>query len=291
MIAASERAQAQDECDRPTEQGPLEITPAVRARSVTLNAIVSVLFSPEYFEGSNAASPEDSFEIFDATDAPVPGQIQVAGDVLFFVPASPFEASTEYRGRAVGQFGFDLDFSFTTGDRTDSEPPQVDRITDTSSTEVPEGCDIPDGGFRISVSFPPATDDGAPDSIEYLLYQTRGTNLAGPVLRSRARNSNTDLFTMAFLLSREDAVEPICVVVRAVDGVGNVRDMPRACLDPVAGNFFEPLCSAVPGSPMSGRTVPRGSPFRLLAFLFLVGAALGWRRSKHRRQAPFRNLS
>ena len=50
---------------------------------------------------------------------------------------------------------------------------------------------------------------------------------------------------MAFVLSPEEAVSPGCVVVHAVDGVGNVDDdMEPECFEPVQGNFFEPLCSA-----------------------------------------------
>jgi hypothetical protein len=64
------------------------------------------------------------------------------------------------------------------------------------------------------------------------------------VLRARTRNFTTDLITMAFVLEPSEAVEPICVAIQAVDGVGRVdNDGEPRCFDPIQGNFFEPLCT------------------------------------------------
>ena len=115
-----------------------------------------------------------------------------------------------------------------------------------------------DGGFRVGVFFAPATDSGPPGSIEYLLFQTRGVGVDAPILRNRVRNYPGEQITMAFVLPAEEASAPICVRIAAIDGVGNPtfsdrRDGEEACLDPVQGNYFYPLCHAsAPGRAARG---------------------------------------
>jgi hypothetical protein len=268
------RAKAQDggteRCDAPVGRKPEEVTPADSARQVSIDAPIRVRYSRGYFEG-----PDDPATLItvlrcaddgcgvgcryeDEVDGEfVPGRVQVLGDNLFFHPDGGWEPGQAYAGIARGQDG-DLPFGFCTGTTTDGTPPELRGLEDVTSTPVPPRCDAPEGGYRIATFFAPADDAGAPPaSIEYLLFQTRGAGIEGPVLRSTIRNFATAMHTMAFVLPPSEAGEPICVRVAAVDGRGNIDwsdSNPEVdCIDPVQGNFFAPMCAAsAPGAPRRG---------------------------------------
>lgn len=261
LLAPSAAAQDAgiDECDEIVTRGPLAVTPATGASAVTLDAYVRVEYSEGYF--ALGIDPEEAIDLrfcdglsvveCETLGEPVAGTVQVIGDTLFFLPARNFMAGEEYAGIARG-IDLDLGIAFRTGSTVDSAPPVMSDVDAPTTARVDPSCEAPEGGYRVDVSFAPATDDGSPGSIEYLLYFTRGAGLEAPELRRRARNFSTELVTMAFVLSPEEAVSPGCVVVHAVDGVGNVDDdMEPECFEPVQGNFFEPLCSA---GPMRGRS-------------------------------------
>ncbi len=269
VLGPAPRADAQDPCDDSAGRGPIEVTPASGAAGVTIDSPVRVRYSPGYLV--TVVAPRDLIEIRDIAGDELRGSVEVIGDVLVFLPAT-LEPVTAYEGVARG-LDFDLDFSFRTSVSVDVAPPRLGNITETSSAAVDEDCAAPDGGFRVDVSFDPATDDGSPGSIEYLLYQTRGATLEAPVLRARTRNFTTELITMAFVLRGEEAVDPICVVVHAVDGLGNVDDdQEPVCFDPVEGNYFAPFCAASPSR-------RQGFPFA-----FLTGALVVAGLSRRRRR-------
>lgn len=248
-----------DECDEIVTRGPLAVTPATGASLVTVDAYVRVEFSEGYF--GLGIEPEDAIDLrfcdglsvveCETVGEPVAGTVQVVGDTLFFLPARNFMGGAQYAGIARG-IDLDLGIAFRTSTTVDTGPPVMSDVDSPTTARVDASCEAPEGGYRVDVSFPPAQDDGSPGSIEYLLYFTRGADLEAPELRRRARNFSTELVTMAFVLSPEEAVSPGCVVVHAVDGVGNVDDdMEPQCFEPVQGNFFEPLCSA---STIEGRS-------------------------------------
>ncbi len=241
-------AAAQSGCDDPPTRAPLEITPAVGASGVTLGAPIKVRYPDGYFEDPLiGADPLTSIEVT-LDGAPWPGAIHVIGDTLVYIPDPPFEPSVEYEGVATGIDAV-LPFHFRTGRTFDLGPPVLGEITSLSSARVDAPtCEVPDGGYRIDVTFEAATDDGPPGDIEYLLYLTRGPEVDQPELETRVRNLSPGEVVMAFLVPAAEVAAPICVSVIAVDGVGNVDDDGRPyCDDPVKGNFFAPLCSATPG--------------------------------------------
>lgn len=248
--------EAQDPCPDDSGRGPLEVTPASGGANVTLGAPVRVRYSAGYFDDpSIRADPLFAISVARCEDAgcatstPIGGRVQVVADVLFFQPDDPFEPRAVYSGIARG-VDFPLEFNFRTGASFDSGPPVMGEIAELGSARAEPSCDLPDGGYRIDVSFPPARDDGPEGDIEYLLFLTRGPDVDAPQLRARQRNFATDLITMAFTVDPAEAVSPICVAVHAVDGVGNIDDDGQApCFDPIQGNFFEPLCGvASPGA-------------------------------------------
>ncbi|MEM6961027.1 MAG: hypothetical protein AAF550_04710 [Myxococcota bacterium] len=240
-------AQVEDCFSEPKRFEPQQVIPAVGARAVTLDAVVRVEFSEDYFFVTEI-SPEDSLELFRNLDGVlerVSGTFDLAGGrTLFFVPDQLLFPNSDYEGTAFGSEGA-LNFAFRTGDQLDRSPPQVFGIDSTRSSRIGPTCEAPAGGYRIDVSFPPAVDDGPLGSIGYFIYQTRGPLLEAPVLRATLANFATPgLLSVGFVIDRLEATEPICVAIQAVDGVGNVVETESACFDPIEGNYFESLCAA-----------------------------------------------
>ncbi len=275
LVSGAAFAQPSDDCVPAPTPGPIEVTPASGAGGVTRDARVALRYTPDFFAGF-VGDPSSLISVWnDDSLEPVVGRSLLAGDTLFFLPDRLLDANTTYVGRASGGIA-DLEFDFRTGTSLDLSPPEVGAIESISSQAVDPGCGLPDGGFRVDVAMQRALEDGPAGSLEYLLYQTRGPGLTAPVLRTRRRGVITsDLFTMAFVLPRSDAVEPICVVVQVIDGVGNRDDSMQArCFDPVEGNFFEPACAvSTPGLPSS-----RSAPWVVFALFAAVSFVRGRRR-------------
>lgn len=267
---ASVRAQPED-CEDDGLLGPLEFTPAIGASNVTLDAPIKIRYSDDFFV-DGTADPESALTLSNAeTGEEVSGRTEVLdGDILFFYPDELLEPTTRYEGIAFG-LERDEEINFRTGRDIDRMPPDLGEIVDVSSSKVKDRrCDAPEGGYRVDVVVEPAREDGPIASVEYLLYLTRGPGIVEPEQRDVTRGFATDEITMVFVLSPAEAVEPVCVAVQAVDGVGKVDDDGRpVCFDPVQGNFFEPLCSA------TGAGAGRG---RGLLPIGLMLAALAWRR-------------
>ena len=243
-------------CDEPPYRGPLEVTPASGAGGVTIDAYVKVL----YGEGTLGPEldPESLIELrhcgdlgpFECETAGerVPGRAQIVGDRwVFFVPDGELLANAQYGGIARGAEG-DLPFSFRTGTTRDLRAPTLGNVGSPATARVDRPCEG-GRGFRVDVRFDGATDDGPQGSIEYLLYLTRGATVDAPELRARVRSLATSETTMAFVLSDAEAVAPVCFVVHAVDGLGNVdSDGEPVCFEPVQGTYFEACSVSAPGA-------------------------------------------
>ena len=131
---------------------------------------------------------------------------------------------------------------------------------------------LPEGGYRVQVYFPPASDDGPPGSIEYLLFQTHGRDIDAPVLVDRVRNFRTDRITMSFLLSNQAASVPICLQVVTVDGAGHAT-VPAGdrCFDPVGHITFQ-------GCGVAAGARGGGGPLALAVMIVALRAARRRRR-------------
>ena len=229
-------------CPEPTRPQPVESTPASGAGGVTLDAPVRVLYSPGYFGEAGWARGDETITLFDAADVPVPGVVRQVGDAaLFFVPDDLLEPSTRYRAVATGVFS-DLELSFTTGTALDEEAPVAPMIHEVRSTPVGASCGSPEG-YRVSVAFRSATDDGALGSLEYQLFVTRGEGFEAPERVARQRNFATSGgIAMGFVLPKERAGGDVCVALRVEDGVGRSDVSPVVCFDPVTSVRFASLC-------------------------------------------------
>lgn len=269
-LASAARAQ-DEECD-PVVYSPTESFPASGAQDVPVNARLEVRYPADYFTltGAELASTVRISRV-DVEDD-VPGDYELvtgAGfDAVFFFPDAELIPGARYRIEALG-FDGDLIAEFRVVDDLDLAEPQLGSI-DVASAEAFDGCDASDpccatpDGYRVDVEFSPATDDGALGSIEYLLYQTRGPDLAAPRLVDRVRNFSTSTISMAFLVSAEEASGSLCLVAFAVDGQGNLDDdMEPYCFEPIVGNYFEPICAA-------GGSGPRRLPVGALGFALML---------------------
>ncbi|MFK7999461.1 MAG: hypothetical protein AB8H86_07685 [Polyangiales bacterium] len=257
----------------------VESAPASGATDVPTNAFIRVVYPRCYFS-LTGQDPLTSLEVT-LDGAPVEGTLQQGDDqTVFFVPQGLLDNARRYEVIAR-DFEGDFAFSFTTGFNVDTSPPEFPepQLTVTSSRIPEESADLPEGGYRVDVSFDPAVDDGAAASIEYLLYLTRGNEeLDAPQLRARARNFTTGLITMAFVITDEEAAQPLCVEVHAIDGVGRMSvDRPSQCFEPIMGSFFEGCSVSAPGGADGG-----------MAWLVGVCVWLAGRRRTRRRSSRSR---
>lgn len=201
------------------------------------------------------------------TGEPVPGDLTDVGhDTVYFTPESPWEAGAQYD--AVLQAGLDeMGLCFVASHDFDTEPPRLGPILSITPRSDGSADDLEEGALRIDLEFEAATDDGPLGSLEYFVYLTRGEGLSGALLLWRGRHQ-ADVMVAGLVLPRAYTVAPVCIAILAVDGVGHTDTVGPACFEPLQGNYFEPLCTAVPGA-------PRGSPIGVGC---LVLAALVFRR-------------
>ena len=91
--------------------------------------------------------------------------------------------------------------------------------------------------------------------IEYVVYQTRGAGIAGPVERARQRGRlvsdhcatvGADSQCVAFRMTSANASEPMCFNVQAIDALGRADgNQEERCVDPEPGGHFVG-CTAAP---------------------------------------------
>ncbi len=252
LAARSARAQVPEQECATDPLRPLEVSPASGAVNASIDAPVVVRYAAGYFGPDGPGDPPSMlFQLVTCGSCGascaledgmgVSGLVQTQGDSLLFLPDGGLTTQTAYVGRAIGVDG-ELDFSFCTGSSRDAIAPSPVVLAEPTSAAVGSLPCLPEGGYRIGAFFQPATDDGPPGSIEYLLFQTRGEGIDAPVLVDRVRNFQTDggNITMSFLLPGSGAVTPICLQVVTIDGAGHasVPDGDR-CFDPVGRVTFQ----------------------------------------------------
>ncbi len=273
-------AAAQDDeiCEPEQTTGPVESFPSVGAMQVTRAAPVRVRYSSHYTNAVLQASALEGFQITREGDTvPVAGSASFVGLTLFFEPTSHWEPDTTYQGIATG-FERDLTLQFTTGDRLDETAPVLLGELVLSAFQTAETCEAPNGGVRIDATFDPAVDDGPPGDIEYQMYLTHGPTVEAPELRGRTRNTPAASVVLAMVLTDAEARSTICAEVLALDGVGRSSHPLQACIDPLVGNYFQPLCSIKSGKQPSRA----GAPWKGLWPLLLVLAMLLVQRRRFR---------
>jgi hypothetical protein len=176
-----------------------------------------------------------------------------AGTTLVLVPDALLLPETDYYV-SIARPGFDrasrVELQFTTDAEPDREPPRL--AADASALRLtvepaPPECEVEPGSLRVRLLVPRVRDDSDEQSVELLAFLSRARGLRAPVLRARARNPESGDVLLGFVLDPDQASEPVCVVLRAVDGTGKRSEAePELCFDPREGSHFVPLCSAQP---------------------------------------------
>ncbi len=279
----------------------LVVRPADRAERVARNAAIVVrhpdgtdldaLVRELQSTGQDACSREPICLFVDAHQDGGPAREPVSGHVaqldartLAFVPDAPLRPSSDYFS-SIARAGFDRatrsELEFRTGSNLDREPPTFDPPGDEVRVAIdapPEECDAPPGSVRVRIGVPAADDDGDDESVELLLFVTQAQGVRGPELRARRWNRAEGEVVLTFVLDEREIELPVCVAVRAVDGVGRSSEGEATrCFDPVQDSHFAPLCSAGPAGRAHGRTG------FLVALAAWPGVVLRRRRREHRR--------
>ncbi len=249
LVCSSHVVRAQSECATPEARVPRFVTPSVGAQGVPVNALLSVDYRRGFFASGDAPALDAIVELSlcgsgcgqtcSATSAPVAMVPELLADRVFLRPTAMLAANSSFSGIARGIDG-DLPFSFCTGSVRDTMPPGTASVRGNNSTEVGASCELPDGGYRVGVFVAPASDDGPPGSIEYLLFLTRASGLREPILVDRVRNYAAESINLSFLLDGVRVAAPVCVEVIAVDGQGQSSRYPGPyCFDPLTKVRFQ----------------------------------------------------
>jgi hypothetical protein len=303
MLVASRRAQAlPSDCGAGLTQAPEEIwaKPGDGDEAVALDAPIVVRYAEHTDVDALQASASgagadpcanqlvclfrDASADGGARREPVRGGLMRVDDhTVAFIPTARLDPHTEYFV-LVARPGFDTasrtELSFVTGTKIDREPPSFDGRPSAFRIEVdaaPRACDPQAGSARVRISVPRLSDDGDPQSVEILLSLTHAAGLTTPILKARARNPASDqgALQLAFLLDAKQAAEPVCVGLRAVDGVGKSAKAAEQCFDPVRGSFFAP-CGVF--AVVSGRQGSRARSGTLIGLVALGALCVRRRR-------------
>jgi hypothetical protein len=205
---------------------------------------------------------------------PVPGAVhRVDARTLAFVAAARLRADSDYFP-LIARAGFDrasrTELEFTTGAVDDDEPPDFDAADESIRIAVeppPDECGAEAGSLRVQLGVPAAHDDGDPESVELLLFVTDGEGIRAPELRARRWNEDGGEVVLTFLLDPREAGQPVCVALRAIDGLGRSSEgEPALCFDPIRRSHFEPSCAVAGAGP---RGEGPGTLVPLTAWLFV----------------------
>jgi hypothetical protein len=148
-------------------------------------------------------------------------------------------------------------FTFTTGLAPSVPgPPVFQGVDPTSATFVRNGssdlCGDPDA-IEVTPAWHRAQNNGWPaNDVEYVIFQTRGPGVSGPIERARQRGQSSggscsaDLSEIcrSFRIASQNATSGVCFNVQAMDAYGRADgNSVEACVHPEVGNFFAG-CSA-----------------------------------------------
>lgn len=157
-------------------------------------------------------------------------------------------------------------FEFTTGSvQCGTTPPAFEGLRG-DPTVVTNGetdqCGDPHA-MTVSLHWTRASSAWPMGDLEYIVYQTRGAGIGGPVERARQRGrlvnndlcaqsasgSSADGQCMSFRLTSANASQPMCFNVQALDAFGRTDgNREEKCVDPDVGASFVG-CTAAPGGP------------------------------------------
>jgi hypothetical protein len=241
----------------------LQVIPQDGAAGVARNALVRVTYrDPAELDAieraladGGASCPQVVCLFEDARDGgervPVQGEsVRVGPRTVVFESAGTLSSSTRHFA-FVARPGFERvtrsEFAFETDDDVDREPPSLRQgELEIDVDPPPPECGAAPGSRRVKLSAGGLSDDGDGESIELLVYLSRGAGVAAPELRARRLNTGGEV-PVTLILSPQEAAEPLCLALRAVDGVGRASEQESSvCFDPRDGSHFRAACATRP---------------------------------------------
>ncbi len=232
----------------------------------------------------------------DPAGTAVTGTTNVVDDELLWQADTNLLRTTRYRVQIPDSTGVNA-VRFTTGSMHSTEaPPTFSGLQDVTFQKAgaADRCGDPNA-VEVTLFWQRAGSTGWPDSeIEYVIFETRGPGISGPIERGRERlqpgGSNTCTSRFEFCptirLSSANSAAPVCFNVQAVDPYGRMDGNSReTCIDPSRGNFFVG-CTVRPDAPRdAARTLPRGALALALGGVSLASLAVARRRRQRRAAA------
>jgi hypothetical protein len=226
--------------------------PSDRSMSIPLDGFVRLRYV-----GVPPPVPVVQVQNISASSHPyIPGTIGVAGAEVHWFSANQLLPMTQYQVTALSPLdGMTTSFTFTTGvSATTGQRLTFNGVENIGSSRngSSDTCGDPNA-VTVTLDWSRANPIGWPETeVEYIIYETRGPGISGPVERGRERGSATQAscpnsyYCRSFRLSSENANGPVCFNVQASDpyGITDGNSIEK-CIDPSRGNFFNG-CSARP---------------------------------------------
>ena len=276
LTTALTRIARADDCGRPNLEAAF---PPDAATAVPLNANLSASYaeSAEYLN-------EPVMLTWDRGERALSARFD-SGERRLIVDAPGLDPNTRYtlawpalRGLSTAGHGSTKTVSFSTGDALDAMPPAFEGITrlDWDLVHPRDECtDDLEPRLRFDFAFGSASDDGGTESLELLLFQTKGTAAREDAPRFVASRALPPKSRTSVDLTVADATGEVCFAAMVRDLVGNVSPTGNdtRCVRTTAPPIFY-------GCAFGAGSVPP-APYASLAVV-LFGALLG-RRSRRLR--------
>ncbi len=261
LVGLPSLARAQEQCDPdagvpPGSQGVLEQTfPGSNEVNVPVDGFVRLRYRYRAPSRAFVAVSEQT------NGRAVLGDAVVVGNEVHWHARGTFSSNTDYTVHASDLSGTDTTISFRTGfDTSEDRPPTFNGIRDVAHARLGTSdlCGDPNA-LEVTVSFDRVASSRWPvTDIEYVIYQTAGPRIGGPVERARERGRmsggpSATTQTRSFRLASTNAAGALCFNVQALDPYGRADgNAVERCLNPASGNVFVG-CHASHPSRESGR--------------------------------------
>lgn len=283
-LAFGSSVRAQETCDEdggvPPDFGQLiETFPSNNAQAIPRDGFVRFVFR-------GRVPPRPVVIVRDASDNVVSGTLAIVGSELHWQANAPFAPLSTYRATASDIIGGSSEVRFTTNNELTNGRGPSDFGGATGVTSERSGAtDIcgDENARSVTVSWRFARSSPWPQTeLTYVVYETRGPRINGPVERARDRgrlstsacNSNADQ-CVTFRLSSANSAGPACFTVQVYDPYGrSTESTAEKCVNLDSGNYFY-------GCSVRGATITRrdssAQPLRAWWFALAAGALVARR--------------
>ncbi|MDP3274588.1 MAG: Ig-like domain-containing protein [Deltaproteobacteria bacterium] len=226
----------------------------------------------------------------DMTSATVPGELTIVGAELHFRASEPLQPNRRYVATAPDISSGEASVRFTTGTTLANSdgPTNFDGAVSVTSARIGPTDICGDADAReVTVAWRFARTSPWPQTeLTYIVYETRGPNLTGPLERARERGRlSTSPCAMGaeqcvtLRLSSANASGPACFAVHVYDPLGRRADNnAERCVNLDAGNYFNGCSIARRPSVGPSRERAEGGVMAMLLALVAI-----YPRRPHRR--------